>query len=343
MFKPNFKYTNKIVNNLTFIAESKAIIMNAPLVPKWEVSLRKDAILESAHFSTAIEGNTLTLDEVGDLADGKNVMARLKDKQEVLNYLNTLKKIPDFAIITPFKCNDLLKIHKILTDGTLEDTKYEGVIRDRQVYVGRSDGSIAFMPPKTKYVLTLVNDFLGWFNQDLNEVDPVIVAGVVHYELVRIHPFIDGNGRIARIMATLVLHKRNFDLKRFFVLDSYYDMNRPNYYKALRSVNQDTLDLTKWLEYFTDGVAFSMRSVRDKVLGISKNVKILKEKGQISLTERQMLIVEKILSNGKIANKDIRNMFSISHTSANREISKLKELKVIKQVANGRNTHYVLI
>jgi Fic family protein len=72
------------------------------------------------------------------------------------------------------------------------------------------------MPPLTEDVPDLINDFLIWFNSsDLSEIDPVILAGLTHYELVRIHPFIDGNGRTARVMATLVLYKHGFDLKRF--------------------------------------------------------------------------------------------------------------------------------
>mgnify|MGYP001617776974 FL=1 len=87
MFKPNFKYTDKIVKDLTLISEARTIILNSPLIPKWEVSLRRDALIRSAHSSTAIEGNPLSLDEVTDLAAGRDIMVRRKDKQEVLNYL----------------------------------------------------------------------------------------------------------------------------------------------------------------------------------------------------------------------------------------------------------------
>ncbi|MDR2831224.1 MAG: hypothetical protein LBB45_09400 [Methanobrevibacter sp.] len=89
MFKPN---NNKIVGNLTFIAESNSIILNAPLIPKWKVSLRKEAILRSAHSSTAIEGNPLSFADVTALEEGRNIMAMRKDKQEVLNYIDALKK-----------------------------------------------------------------------------------------------------------------------------------------------------------------------------------------------------------------------------------------------------------
>ncbi|MDR0912820.1 MAG: Fic family protein [Methanobrevibacter sp.] len=343
MFKPKFKYTDRIVNNLTFIAESNAVILNSPLIPKWEVTLRRDAILNSVHASTGIEGNSLTIEDVTALANGNDVIARDKDKLEVLNYLNALKMIPDFAKIDNFAMDDFLYLHKILTDGTIDYPNASGNLRDRQVYVGSSDGSKVFVPPKTEKVEKLVLDFLKWFNLvDNIHLNPIIVAGLTHYEIVRIHPFIDGNGRIARTMATLALYKQGFDLKRFFALDDYYDIDRPRYYAALRSVDPKTRDLTEWLNYFTDGVAFSMKAVREKVITLSKNVKNLKESGQIALNERQMAIVEKILSDGKITNRDIQKMFSISDTMARKETVKLEKLNVIKREGSGRNTHYIL-
>ncbi len=136
MFKPIFHYTDNIVNNLTFIAEAKAIILNAPLIPNWEVSLRKAAFLTSAHSSTAIEGNPLTFEDVTALAEGRELMVRIKDRQEVLNYFEALEKIPDFATKFPLTAEDLLEIHKTITNDTLEKHDDEGVFRSRQVVVG---------------------------------------------------------------------------------------------------------------------------------------------------------------------------------------------------------------
>jgi predicted HTH transcriptional regulator len=101
--------------------------------------------------------------------------------------------------------------------------------------------------------------------------------------------------------------------------------------------------LTGWLEYFTDGVAVSIKEVRDRVLGLSKDVKFLKERGQIALNDRQMRIVARIMDKGQITNRDVREIFEISNRAALDEISKLLELGVIKQVGKGRGVHYVLL
>jgi len=345
MFKPNFQYTHRIVNNLTQIAEGRTIILNAPLVPKWEVTLRREAIIRSAHSSTAIEGNPLSLEQVSDLAAGREITVRRKDRQEVLNYLEALEKIPEFAQRSPFKSEDLLEVHKTVTKETLENPGDEGVFRNRQVFVGnRITGEVIFTPPPTEQVPQLVNEFLEWSNSTVvNDIDPVIEACLAHYEFVRIHPFVDGNGRTARVIATLVLYKRGFDSKRFFALDDYYDQDRRGYYAVLKSVDQNTLDLTGWLEYFTDGVAVSIKAVKDKVIGLSKDIKLLKEKGQIALTERQMKIVERIIERGRITNRDVRNMFNLSNRGALDEITKLLKLKVIRKVGKGRSLYYNLV
>lgn len=272
-------------------------------------------------------------------------MARRKDQLEVLNYFEALDKIPNFASKIPFTLDNLLEIHKTVTKDTLENAEDEGALRTVKVVVGNPvTKEVTFKPPPTKEVPKLIEDFLIWFNSSkLEDLDPVIAAGLTHYELVRIHPFIDGNGRTARIMATMLLYKCGFDLKRFFALDDYYDHDRNSYYGALQTVNQDTLDVTEWLEYFTDGVAISIKTVKDRVIGLSKNIKVLKDKGQIALNDKQMQIVEKIIEKGQITNMDIRKMFEISDNGALKIIRKLIDLNVIKREGEGRNVHYVLV
>jgi len=344
MYKPNFRYAHKIVNNLTASSAARTVILNVSLIPRWEVSLRREALLRSVHSSTAIEGNPLTLEQVTDLAAGRDIMVRRKDKQEVLNYLEALEKIPAFAERVPFAVADLLELHKLVTKETLDNPADEGSLRNKQVaVVNRATHEIIFMPPPTDEVTVLMDEYLEWFNsQEADEIDPVLEAGISHYELVRIHPFVDGNGRTARVMASLVLFKRAFDIKRFFALDDYYDQDRRAYYAALKTVDQNTLNLTAWLEYFTEGVAVSIKAVKDKVIGLSKDIKALKEKGQIALTDRQMKIVEILVQNGKLSIGQVKNLFGFTRQMALKEMTKLAKLGVVKLRGRGRGAYYEL-
>jgi len=170
----------------------------------------------------------------------------------------------------------------------------------------------------------------------------VLTAGISHYEFVRIHPFIDGNGRAARALASLILYVRGFDTKRFFALDDYYDSDRQAYYRALESVDSKKLDITGWLEYFTYGVALQIETVKKKVLSLSSDLKRKQSKGQIALTERQMRIVERIHDYRYVTNRTIREMFKLSDEGALKELKKLLSLGVIKPEGRGRNIKYVL-
>jgi len=153
---------------------------------------------------------------------------------------------------------------------------------------------------------------------------------------------VDGNGRTARVLAALILYLRGFDTKQFFCLDDYYDADRLAYYRALQSVDQETLDLTNWLEYFAEGVNVSIDTVKERVIRLSSERLRKGEKGQIALTERQMRIVEFINRSGRITNRDVREMFKLSNRAALDEINKLIELQVLKSEGKGRGLHYLL-
>ena len=344
MFKPNFRYTHKIVHLLAKISAGREVILNSALIPKWEVALRREAIIHSAHSSTSIEGNRLSLEQVSKLAQGRKVTATRKDKQEVLNYLKVLENIAKLIKGSSINEKDILKMHHKVTKDTLDNPDDCGVYRRRYVVVGnRFTGEVYFRPPKNENVPGLVKNLIGWINsEEAKELDPIIEAGIVHYEFVRIHPFVDGNGRTARVLATWILYKRGFDTKQFFCLDDYYDSDRPSYYKALQSVNQSTLDLTKWLEYFVEGVNISVEAVKERVIRLSSERLRKAKRGQIALTERQMKIVEYINQNGKITNKDVREMFKLSNRAALDEINKLLRLKVLVSSGKGRNVYYEL-
>ena len=348
-FNPKYTITEKILNNLTLIASAREVIEQAHLVPKWEASLRRQAKLHNTHSSTAIEGNKLTLKQVEALADGKDVIATDKDKKEALNYLGALDAVPSFSEKGRIKVEDLLNIHRMVSKGVLPDNKHSGVFRNRQVFVGRRvfDGTgfkeeVEYMPPKAEDVPGLVKDFIDWLNLDkTREINPVLLAGIAHYEIARIHPFIDGNGRTARLFAALIIYLSGFDHRRFFALDDFYDRDRQAYYAALKTAQENNDDIGKWLEYFTTGVAYSVNEVKEAVLKLGSKKKRA-SKAQVSLTDKQMKIVEYINARGKATNKDLQALFKISAQAVHKELAKLVGLRVIKTVGAGRSLYYVL-
>lgn len=342
MFEPNYKISETTLKYLKEITENRTVILNSPLVPKWDLKLRREALLNSTHASTSIEGNSLSFEEVSDLMIGRDVTALRKDKQEVLNYFEALEKL-DKLKDKNITNKDILKLHKTITKGTLENPDNEGKYRYGKQYVivgNRFTRQVTFRPPQTKEVPKLMDNLIDWLNKEQGEIDPVIEAGLTHYEFVRIHPFIDGNGRTARALATLVLIKRDFDTKRFFALDDFYNSDRPRYYQVLKNIDPKTVDLTGWLEYFCEGVAVSTKAIKDKVMLLTGGK--AKAGKQTAIDNRQMRIVEQITKDGKITNKGVQELLKTSNKTAYNLLSSLVDTGVIKKMGKGRSTVYVL-
>lgn len=344
MYKPTFKITGKIVNHIAEISAARELILNAPILPQWEVKLRKEAILKMAHHSTSIEGNRLTLEQVEDLLAGEEVPAWEKDKLEVENYVKVLEYIDRLGSKGEQGITEetLLEIHRLTTRGLLDETE-SGHCRRVPVAVVDGFGRTVFQPPPVEKVPRLMEEFVAWLNSEkATELYPVLMSGIAHYELVRVHPFVDGNGRTARALATLILYRRGFDTKRFFALDDYYNEDRSRYYAALQAVDPERIDITKWLEYFTEGVDVSMGRVKKAILDFSLDRRLKEAKGQIYLDDRQMAILKHLQTNARITISEVQSMFGISREMANRLIRPLLENGLIARQGKGRATYYEL-
>jgi len=341
MYKPNFEISPKILDFIAKISSARELIFNAQIIPKWEISLRRDALLENAYASTSIEGNTLSKEEVTELSLGREVLKTKREKQEVLNYLDALANLDKLTNTEKLTKKDILKAHKWTIKNTLEKPEWEGNFRKIQVYIGnKKTGQVSFVPPRAEKIEENLDNFLEWLNSK-HKIHPVLEAGITHYEIARIHPFVDGNGRLARLIATWVLINRGFDIKRFFSLDDYYNSDRRGYYDALKTVDRETLNITKWLEYFTEGVAISTEAVKKKVLLLSGG-KRKSEKGQITLTERQAKIIEYINQHDQITNKNVQKILNVKRQVATKELTRLLENGVLKKTGMYKDAKYIL-
>lgn len=346
MFTPSFTITNKILTNIAKIEAAEEMIQHAPLLPLWEKKFQEEAVVRAVYHGTHLEGNKLQVDEARDVLLGKEVVGRLRDIQEIINYRKVLELIDEEAKKKIEKITEMLikKIHRVIVDKILS-SEYSGEYRQKQVVIRDSyTGEITFRPPAAIEVPFLMREFIYWLNQTTNEqLHPVLKAGIAHHELVRIHPFIDGNGRVARVLATLILFLGGYDIRRFFSLEEYYDRDAASYYKNLQKATNG--DLTSWLEYFTYGTAYEFEKIKDRVLKLSRDVK-LKEKfgGQIFLTERQIKIIEYLQEVGYLQNQQFSNLFpDLSEDTVLRDLKDLMNKGLIKKVGSTKSARYVLI
>ncbi|OGH88033.1 MAG: hypothetical protein A3J93_02575 [Candidatus Magasanikbacteria bacterium RIFOXYC2_FULL_42_28] len=350
MFTPIFKYTDKILSDLTAIAEAKGIIDRAKILPQQEIKLRRQAIIRMTHHSTEIEGNQLNMVQVEALYANKKIDAPDRDIYEVKNYLNVLKFIEKIVaekqLITE---KVILKMHKLVTDKTL-NSQFSGHYRPGPIYVVRRrlgmPQEILYTGPEAKRVPQLMAEFVTWIkDSEEKEISPVIVAAVAHMELAAIHPFNDGNGRTARALATLILYQRGYDFRRLFALEDYYNTDRSSYYKAInlgKTYEARRTDLTSWLEYFVKGFKAEIDEVKSKVLPLSARNVAGKIKSQIYLSPEQLKIIDFLDQVGRITVADAEDILSCPRRSAQLQLQKLKKLKMIKATGKGKSTSYVV-
>lgn len=347
MFTPSYSISNNILKNISKIEASEEVIKHAPLLPLWEKQFKEDAIIRSAYHGTHIEGNKLQKDEAKDVLLGKEVLGRPRDIQEIINYRKVIEYIDDEAKRQIEKITETLikKLHRIIVDKILL-VDQAGEYRTKQVVIKNSStGEITFRPPAPVEVPFLMREYLYWLNRDDKDtIHPVLKAGIAHYELVRIHPFIDGNGRVARVLATLLLLLGGYDIRRFFSLEEYYDKDAITYYHSLQQASSG--DLTVWLEYFTYGAANEFEKVKEKILKLSKDVKLKERFGgqQIFLTERQIKIMEYIQEIGYLQNQSFSTVFpDISEDTVLRDMQEMIKKGIIKKIGSTKGARYVLI
>lgn len=361
MYQPHFSITNNLLTYIARIEAAKTVIDHSPLVPAWDAKFRDDAFNRTVHYGTKIEGNDLTeeqaqrvarLDGVTDtkeVQEKTGIIARDRDIQEVINYRNVIgwidrQKSPRFdQLIT----EDTLKtLHRLTITKLIED-RYVAAYRDKQVIVKSAvNSAVVFRPPVSVEIPFLVEDLFGWLHAPTTQnTHPIFQAAITHYQLVYIHPFIEGNGRTARAFATLLLYTLGYDFKRFFSLEKYFDSDVEAYYQALLSVQQaESQDLTYWLEYFCYGLAIEIDKIQQQVLKLSKDLKLKKQLGrQVALSERQILLLELFQQQDQITSDDAQAVLpQVSVDTILRDMKDLIQKGVIQKEGITKGVRYRL-
>lgn len=273
MFKPTFTITPNIAKSLSQVEVGKAVVAQLPLSFEVIASLRESSRLETTHFSTQIEGNRLTAEQVSASINSKKAIPdRERDQREVkhhylaLEFLDalTLKYREQNPVLIQEK--DIQTMHGLVMFGKKKPTPY----RDGQNVI-KDSGGIVYMPPEAADVPLLMADLVAWLcaEIDADSLPIPLIAGVAHYQFATIHPYYDGNGRTARLLTNLVLHSCGYDLKGIYNLSEYYAKDLRGYYNALDIGNshnyymgRENADITPWLEYFCRGMAQSFERVR---------------------------------------------------------------------------------
>ena len=338
MLKPKFTITNKINNSLLEIERARGFLDAAKLKEEWIKNLQSEALILEAHHSTHIEGTQLTLSQAKKILTGKPVKGvRKDDRQELINYKMALDFVSEFlGKKLKFTENLIKKIHEILVKNVRGGILEPGKFRKVQNYVVNSlTREVIYVPPPAPKVPQLMKEFIEWLNKE-KEISPILISGISQYQFVHIHPFLDGNGRTARVLCTLILYQYGYDFKKLFSLSEYYDKDRPEYYDAIQSVRESDMNMTGWLEYFTEGLKNQLIEVKIKgEKAIKKEVFIDKLK-KFNLNDRQQNILLYLLEENRASVEDIRQKFKLVKRTIQRDFLKLVDLDLIKEIAKSK-------
>lgn len=270
MFEPQFQITPAITKALMTIEACRQAVDDLPMTVTMLAALRETARLHATHYSTQIEGNRLTLAQVQDVVQvDRPFPGRERDAREVRQYYLALDELETWGQQEePVSEHQIRLLHGIVMEGRQRPTPYrqgQNVIRDQMT------GGIVYMPPEADDVPTLVAELVQWINQEVTKADlPIpIIAALAHYQLATIHPYYDGNGRTARLLTTLILHRYGYGLKGLYALEEYYAENLQAYYAALAVgeshnyyLGRMDADVTQFIAYFCTGMAEACTRVR---------------------------------------------------------------------------------
>ncbi|MCK4614360.1 MAG: Fic family protein [Thermoplasmata archaeon] len=340
-FQPRFTITNSIASTLTKIERARGFLEAAHLSRDWIKEMQNRALILEAHHTTHIEGAQLTLAQSEQLLSGKGVPGTDPDDvQELLNYRKAFEFVSHyFTEWKPITRDIILKIHELLVKRVRGDEASPGNYREKQNWiVDMKTNKAVYTPPPPKEVPGLMQELIQWLDEE-QDIHPVILAGIAQFQLVHIHPFLDGNGRAARLISTLCLYRAGYDFKNLFTISEYYDKNRSAYYNAIQSVRENDMDMTDWLEYFCHGLATQMQEVKEKGKKVIQ-LDLLSRK--FNLSDRQKTAMGFLEENPTITNSIYQEVNDVSRNTATNDLMDLVKKGILHRSGTGRGSYYEL-
>jgi Fic family protein len=341
-FQPSFSISNRVTAALTRIERARGFLDAAKLSEDWLATMRARALLLEAHHTTHIEGTRLTLEQAERLLAGKAVPeADPDDVRELLNYRDAFEFVSRYLNDGgPITEGLIREIHRRLVAGVRGGAAHPGEYRRVQNFVANSNtGQIIYTPPPPLDVPPLMAELVVWLNAP-TEIHPVLASGIAQFQLVHIHPFVDGNGRTSRLLSTLCLYRVGYDFKRLFSISEFYDRDRSAFYAAIQGVRDQGMDLTGWLDYFVEGLATQMDEVRERGQRVIRRDVIARK---YRLNRRQALAVGYLLENPKLRIEDFERLCQkVNRRTLQRDLKGMVQQGVLKAKGAARAVDYAL-
>lgn len=320
--KLNFMYTNDLVNYLIKIEKYKTALDYLFLPTREKQKLMYEAKLKKTHFSTSIEGNVLSYNQVEKVITNKQDIKRMSAEQEVQNYWDALTFLEEEnKKKTRIDKEFIFRLHDIIQKkGKLVRMPFRGQTPPGVLFAVYDSFTkqAEYIPPEYVDIEPLIGELIDWYYNNQNIPAPILSA-IMHYALVTIHPFIEGNGRTSRALATYVLMQHNYDFKGFNSFEEYYMSDLNGYYESIQmglpalfyDGRENPPHLEIWIEYFCKIMSLNAEKIYEQALEASK-----KESNELlrGLSKKDLTLLRYCLENGVkiIKNKELAELFGVT-------------------------------
>ncbi len=321
MYAPPFEITSKIIELISKISEKLGEIISIQNNPL-HIQLRKENRIKTIHSSLAIENNSLTLEQITAIINGKRVLGNPNEIKEVKNSIQAYDLL---LSLNPYDENDLLKAHKLMMQDLVSNSgKY------RVDGVGIFDGEkVVHVAPQAKRVPELMANLFEWLKT--SDIHPLIKSCVFHYEFEFIHPFQDGNGRLGRLWQTVIL-KEWKEIFAWLPVETLIKENQKEYYNAL-GVSDSVANSTKFIEFMLSTILNTIEEIIQTEKKVTVNV-------TVKVTLNQKKILEVIKNNPQITQEELANVIGLTRKSINSNMKKLQENGLLKRIGADKNGYW---
>lgn len=338
MFEPQYSLSTALLNNLVRIKNLVNELNNQKFPDLVLAKFEKDSYALSAHASTSIEGNPLPLTDVRKILKTKPMHVRDTEK-EVLNYNRALEYLSGLLTKSKSVTSEFICTIQSIVLTELIEKKNNGKFRVDPVVVNDPRArKIAYIPPNAEDVGKLMQELVVYLKQNEKAVDPLLLAGIFHKQFVIIHPFIDGNGRTARLVTKYLLARMGLDTFQLFSFENYYNQNVTKYFSHVGVCCDyyeiaNTVDFTSWLVYFTDGIV-------DELLRVQKQLRNSVQSVGISDDDKKILAY--IRKHGSMRKSDYAQFTKRAHSTQIQDLKRLVDAGTLVRHSKGKATYYTM-
>jgi Fic family protein len=337
-FSTKYTISEEMIRELELIAKVDGHLEILRMNPAWAELLEKEAGIKEAVSSIGVEGTVITLRQAKAITVGdKDVAINEKAEREFVGYFASLQFVKASAS-ERLTLTLLLKLHSLVTQG--ERKANPGKVRTIQNAV-KSKNKIIYTPPPPDQVGFLLDEFIKWFNDAASDKtkSPVIAAALCHFWFVWVHPFNDGNGRVARLLTAFLLIKKKAEGIKYFALSDYYNKNKDAYYDALEKTNRCNPttpsmnfndDLSLWLKFFIASYlnqSQHIKEVGNRILQINLRVERLRKEGSITVSHEKALSF--LGSRERASYKELEKHLKVTKARVNQILKPLRKAHIL--------------